>query len=207
MSAYIFTGHFGSGKTEISINYALGTGAEIIVDLDIVNPYFRTADASERLAARGVRVIAPRFAGTNLDIPALSGDIGSAFLAKRAVFDVGGDEDGARALGRYRDDFKAYEMYLVVNTKRPETRTAGDILKMLRQIELASRLKVTALINNTNLGGETDADMVLSGLKTVRAAAESAGLPILFTAVKKDLAGAFAGVDIMPIDLFLKPPF
>lgn len=108
---HIFCGHFGSGKTEIAVNYALRCAREgkrvSIVDLDIVNPYFRTNDARKILEEHGIEVIAPEFANSNLDMPTVPGEIMKVFNApeKTVIFDVGGDGDGAFALGRYREYF------------------------------------------------------------------------------------------------------
>ena len=49
----LFAGHYGSGKTNIALNYARWLRrqgeAVIVADLDIVNPYFRTKDSEEDL--------------------------------------------------------------------------------------------------------------------------------------------------------------
>lgn len=191
---HIFVGHFGSGKSELAVNFAIkcAEGGEkvSIVDLDIVNPYFRTNDARKVLEGHGIEVIAPEFANSNLDMPTVPGDIMKVFNnpERVVIFDVGGDEDGAYALGRYIEHFKKedYKMHLVVNQKRPLTETAEEITDMAREIERASRLKVTDIINNTNIGAMTDRDTILSGLPEVNKAAEILGVDISMVGVKCD---------------------
>ena len=79
----LFCGHYGSGKTNISVNYALylkSNGKEVdIADMDIVNPYFRTKDSEELLNTAGIRLISPRFANSNVDLPALPQELYGLF--------------------------------------------------------------------------------------------------------------------------------
>src|SRR5690606_16550204 len=156
----IITGHFGSGKTEFAINYSIQFAKDnlkvALVDLDIVNPFFRTAEVKDILEDMGIKVIVPNFAGTTLDIPSLPADIYGVFDDQsydKVVFDVGGDDLGAVVLGRYHLEIEktGYNMFYVINTKRPLSSTRGQIVNMLRSVEESSRLKVTYLINNTNL--------------------------------------------------------
>lgn len=190
---HIFCGHFGSGKSEISVNYAISCaekGEKItIVDLDIVNPYFRTNDARKILEEHGIEVIAPEFANSNLDMPTVPGEIMKVFNGpeRKIIFDVGGDEDGAFALGRYFEHFKKeeYKMHLVVNAKRPLTETADEIIAMAREIEKASRLSVTDIINNTNIGKLTDALTVEESVEEVEKAAEKMGVAVSMYCVAK----------------------
>ncbi len=176
---HIFCGHFGSGKSEVSVNFAIKcakSGKKVsIVDLDIVNPYFRTNDAREILEGYGIEVIAPIYANSNLDMPTVPGEIMKAFnnSERIVIFDVGGDEDGAFALGRYLENFKRepYRMYLVVNAKRPLTETADEIVEMAREIEKASRLEITDVINNTNIGKLTDKSILFSKEEEIKKAA------------------------------------
>ena len=158
----IFTGHFGSGKTEISIRTALDSARRMktaLLDLDVVNPFFRSNEAKTVLENRGVQVLAPRFATTQLDIPALTPELDGAFQRQdvRLIVDVGGDEDGARVLGRYRRQILAqgYSMTAVVNLMRPFTQNSQEVVEMVREIEDATGLTVTDLINNTHLCDET----------------------------------------------------
>ncbi len=207
----IITGHFGSGKTEFALNLAMQErGKVVIADMDTVNPYYRTADAKRVLTEKHVRVVLPQFANTNVDIPALPGEILSIFANKEetAVFDVGGDEDGALALGRYNRFFmeEPYEMYFVINAKRPLTQNAEDCITILREVEAASRLRVTHLVNSTHLGKETTADTVLEGQKVVEEVGAKLGLPIAYTLVKDKLDLAVSN-PVMQINLYIKMPF
>lgn len=172
---HIFTGHFGSGKTEIAVNFALELAKSgkktVIVDCDIVNTYFRTLDAKEKLEEAGIKVIAPLFANSNLEMQMMPPEILSVFEKKdyQVVFDVGGDEDGAFALGAYKHLFEreGYEMYFVVNALRPLTQTSEDTLVYMAEIERASRLNITKVINNSNLAGETSVDNLYKGDRVV----------------------------------------
>lgn len=167
---HIFAGHFGSGKTEISLNFAidmLKIGKKVtIVDLDTVNPYFRTIDVRDKLHSLGIRVIASEFAGSNVDMPTVPPDVLGVFedTDQFVIFDVGGDDDGAYALGQYHRFFSAepYEMHFVINTKRIMTSTADDILEIAYRIQNASRLNFTDIYNNSNLGNETTTKDLIS---------------------------------------------
>ncbi len=158
----MFAGHYGSGKTNIALNYARslapGPGASVtIADLDIVNPYFRTKDSEQQLSAEGIGLICSPFANSNLDVPAMPKET-YALIGSRTqygVLDIGGDDRGALALGRYTPEIREesnYEMLLVVNCARPLTRTAEDTVQVLREIEAACGLPFTGIVNNTNLG-------------------------------------------------------
>ena len=184
---FLFSGHYGSGKSEISVNFALRLARRhrtAIVDFDIINPYFRTADAREALEKQGVRVIAPVYAKTNVDVPALPAEISSLFDDKgvRAVFDVGGDPAGARAVSRYREEFmsdRTAHLY-VFNLRRPMTATTDMIAEMFRNIQDTSRLPFTALVGNTNLLRATGAADLLAGLDAAVELSLRLSLPIAF---------------------------
>ena len=126
----VFMGHYGSGKTFVSVNYAISLAKKnlpvSIYDLDIVNPYFRTVDAKEKLKKENVELVVSPFAQTNVDIPAMNSKAYKMVddLTRFAVADIGGDDRGALALGRFSDKIKKennYEALLVVNKCRPET--------------------------------------------------------------------------------------
>ncbi len=185
---HIIVGHYGSGKTEFSINYALFLKKTypkvILVDLDIVNPYFRSNDARKVLEDAGITVIAPDYAGTNVDIPVLPPEVMRIFNEPDAqvVIDVGGDDDGAIALGRYKQFFDSadYEMNLVVNTRRPLSSTVSEIIEMKENIEFSSRLSVTSVIADTNIADETTKEIIEDGYDITKEAADKMGLPIKF---------------------------
>lgn len=182
----VFCGHYGSGKTEISINTALAIREEhektVLVDLDIVNPYFRSAEQKEVLDAAGIRLLAPTFAMTTVDIPGLPAQIQSVFDRpdERVVFDVGGDDTGAVALGRYKPYFDQsdYEMLLVINTLRPFSNSVESIADLYERISGRARMTAAGLINNTNFGKRTEALDVIEGHKIVLEASKLLGIPV-----------------------------
>jgi len=187
----IFVGHYGSGKTEVSINFAIKNKVDLIADLDTVNPYFRTNDAKEILEKENIRVVAPYYAGTNVDLPSLPPDVYAAFTGdKTAVLDIGGDDDGAAVLGRFKNYIteENSEVYFVVNVLRPETDSVEKIIEMIEAVEYTSRLKVTRLINNSNLMEETTYSHVEKGEEIVRKVSEIRNIPFYGNTVKKELA-------------------
>lgn len=200
----VVTGHYGVGKTNLSLNLALDArarGLEVtVVDLDVVNPFFRSSDYRALLDEAGVRVIAPVFAGTNLDGPSLSGTIEPAIEQARAqegrllVIDAGGDDAGATALGRFAKSVEAgpYEMLYVVNRSRNLTQEPAEAAEVLREIEAKSHLRATAVANNTHLQGDTDAAVIERGVPFARAVAEAVGLPLALTTAPAALAGQVA---------------
>lgn len=197
----VVTGHYGCGKTNLSINLALDlarTHDEVmLVDLDVVNPYFRSSDYTAMLAGHGVRVISPTFAGTTLDTPSLSAEVGAVFnTAGAVVFDVGGDDVGARALGRYASEISAidHEMLYVINRYRNLTGTPHEAAQLLAEIEYASHLKATGLVNNSHLRDETTSATVLDSLDFGRETAALLGLPLRFTTVPERLLAEVSGV-------------
>ena len=166
----LFAGHYGSGKTNIAVNYAIALAEEgkrvCIADLDIVNPYFRTKDSAKQLEAAGVTLISPQFANSNVDLPALPAEAYRMVQDKNiyGVMDIGGDDRGAYALGRYVPAIKEennYRMVFVANNCRPLTTTAEDALEVMREIEAACSLAFTDIVNNSNLGPETTPETVL----------------------------------------------
>ncbi len=211
----LFAGHYGSGKTNLAINFALALKKEYervsIADLDIVNPYYRTKDAAKMLAEAGIHLIASDYADTNVDVPAMPAEAYAVTddKSRHAVIDVGGDDRGALALGRYTDKLKQendYDMYLVVNRFRPLTRDAAGALKVMREIEQAADMKFTAVINNSNLGGETTAADIITGDAYAREIAAAAGLEVRFTGVLETLYEEVRGTikNAVPIKLYVK---
>ncbi len=188
----LLSGHYGSGKTNIAVNLALMLKNEsnrvAIADIDIVNPYFRTRDSKGELEDAGVKVICSEFAGSNVDLPALPQDVYALTDDKglTAIIDVGGDDRGALALGRWRDKIieeNNYEMLLVINMYRPLTSDVKSTIEVMREIELAAGMKFTAVVNNSNLGDDTDEQTVLDSLEYAQGVCEAAGLPLKMTTV------------------------
>lgn len=214
----IFSGHFGSGKTEISINFAKDlarSGNKVsIVDIDIVNPYFCVRDIREELESDGVKVISSNPHYSNAELMVVPAEVISAFNDKRSeiVFDVGGDDMGAVVLGQYNRYFKeeSYDMYFVINNNRPFTKENDDVEEYIRNIERASRLKVTDLISNTNLSYETTVEDILKGDRAVNELSKKLGIPHRYTVCRKDLAEEIKGKvhgEVYGIDIYMKPPW
>jgi len=192
----LFAGHYGSGKTNIAVNYALGLAekglAVTIADLDIVNPYFRTKDSMDQLEKAGVHLISSAYANTNVDVPALPQEMYavSEDKSRYAVVDVGGDDRGALALGRltsYILEENNYEMLFVANRSRPLTASAADALAVMKEIEEACGIPFTGLVNNTNLGPLTTAETVLASQLWIEEISRQSGLPVVMTTVEAAL--------------------
>lgn len=195
----LFAGHYGSGKTNIAVNYALRLAGEgkrtAIADLDIVNPYFRTADSARELRAAGVELISPQFANSNVDLPALPAEAYRLVEDRSlyAVLDVGGDDRGAYALGRYVPyilEEGNYRMVFVANFSRPLTRTPEEALEVMREIEAACQLPFTDIVNNTNLAHETTAGTVLEAAGQAERLSELSGLPVWLTTAEERVAAS-----------------
>ncbi len=208
----VFVGHYGSGKTNIAVAYAKylnSLGKKVtIADMDIVNPYFRTKDSQGELKRLGIELISSEFANSNVDLPALPSELYGAVEQREryAVLDIGGDDRGAYALGRFAPYIKEendYEVVFVANKYRPLTKTPEEALEVMREIEGAGGLRVTAIVNNSNLGEMTDAETVLSSQKYAEKLSELSGLPVKFTSVKKELCEALGGEEkgFFPMEL------
>lgn len=214
-SNIVICGHFGCGKTNVAVGMALDAvrcGRHCgIADLDIVNPYFRTADSEPLLRSSGIDCFIPRFANTNVDIPSLGGEISSVFAKQEtdpsytAVFDVGGD-NGAVVLGRYRDRLLTdYTMILVVNRFRPLTALPADAAEGLREIERCCGLRASYLINNSNLGRQTSYKDIVSSFSYADEISDLTELPLLCTTLHdSDLAEKLT--NDYPERLFLTMP-
>ena len=205
----LFAGHYGSGKTTAAVNYALWLKAQgydtAIADLDIVNPYFRTRDSIDELNAAGVRLIASPFAGTNVDAPALPGEAYAVVEDKslHAVIDVGGDDRGALALGRYVPAIQTegdYEFLCVINRFRPLTQDAYSTIEVLREIETACKLPFTGVCACSNLGDLTSAEDIIASQAYAQEVAQKMGLPIVMTCASEPLIDQLEGMeDVFPI--------
>ncbi len=183
----LFAGHYGSGKTNIAVNYALllaKMGKKVcIADLDIVNPYFRTKDSADVLKKAGIELVSPQFANTNVDLPALPAEAYKLVTDKNTygIMDIGGDDRGAYALGRYVPSIRQennYRLVFVANCYRPLTRTPEEALEVMREIEAACKLQFTDIVNNSNLGEETTVETVLASQDFIKTLSEISGLPI-----------------------------
>ena len=206
----LFAGHYGSGKTNIAVNYALHLAAEgnavCIADLDIVNPYFRTKDSEKELAAAGVELISPQFANSNVDPPALPAEAYRLVEDTNVygILDIGGDDRGAYALGRYVPFIKQennYRMAFVTNCYRPLTTTVEDTVEIMKEIEAACGLGFTCIVNNSNLGEESTAKTLLDSLDFAERLSCATGLPIWMHTAEKSVAEQLPDLTVMPMTL------
>jgi len=216
----VVTGHFGSGKTNFSTALALALAEQgkpvTVVDFDLVNPYFRTADFKEAFARHGITLRAPDYANTNVDIPSVQFDLGGLAAEEgHLIIDVGGDEDGAVALGRYSHVLNSYaetdelDMLAVVSFRRYLTRSAEEAAEYLRGIERASRMKLTHLVNNTNLGMETTAEMIQESLPLCRELSNLMEIPVACVTVPEFLETpeALAEEPVMRVPVVVRLPW
>lgn len=210
----IVTGHYGSGKTNLSVNLAvkgIHEGKSVaVVDLDLVNPYFRTADFKEFFESKGIKLIAPDFANSNLDVPSIQFDIEQLAISEDClIIDVGGDDAGAFALGRFAESLSHFkndiDMLYVINQRRYLTETAEETVKLMYDIELASRMKHTAIVNNTNLGRETTVEIINKSSDFAEKVTGKTGLPLAFTTCPEELCELIDIHDIFPIKVYVKP--
>lgn len=186
----VITGHYGSGKTNLAVNLALGLADKrekvTVVDLDIVNPYFRTSDFSELLGERGAALVSTAYANTNLDIPAIAFDIERmAYENGYIIIDAGGDDAGAAVLGRYARALNAFasdslDVLYVINRYRYSDCDSEAETELMRSIEAASRMRCTGIVNNSNLGAETETRHIVDSLPYAQRVSELTELPLMF---------------------------
>jgi len=211
----LVTGHYGSGKTNLSVNLAIDLKKQgrqvVLVDLDIVNPYFRTADFKDLMQQKGIELFASPYANSNLDLPILTAQLGARLGGGDTVIvDVGGDDSGATALGGYAPRIlqNPYSMLYVINSYRYMTRQATEATGLMKAIEKSSRLRVTHLVNNSHLSHLTTKEDVERSLPYANLVAEQTGKPLAFTAAKRDVAKELAHLtDIYPVDIYVKAPW
>ena len=213
----IVTGHFGTGKTEFSVNLALAlarAGEKVMMaDLDIVNPYFRSRERREALEAAGVRLITSSQDSENADMPSLPAEILTVLEDRsyRGVLDIGGDPDGARVLARYQPKITAedYQLLFVSNANRPEVRKAEDAISYLRCIEEVTGLTCGGIVNNTHLCGETTAEEILRGAELARSISERTDIPVLCHTAEERLIPELTALaePIFPITIQMKKPW
>jgi hypothetical protein len=205
----VLVGHFGSGKSEIAVNLAFGWRgrgeAVTVVDLDVVKPYFRSRLLREEMQARGITLVVPQddrfYADLPIVVPEVRGAVGRAMAGEgRAILDVGGADVGSRVLGSIAglDDPSRAEVVFIVNGNRPFAESPEAVIRMLREVEAASRLRVTGLAANTHLINETTAGTVAAGLTLAEAVSRGTGLPVQFWAALAHLVVDPAEVSPLP---------
>jgi len=192
----LLCGHYGSGKTNVAVNIAFDLKKQhekvTVADLDIVNPYFRSKDSIDDFNNAGIRLICSEFANSNVDIPALPEDLYAITddTSHKVVIDVGGDDRGALALGRIAPKILEednFDMFIVINCFRPLTRDVKSTVEVIKEIEAATSIPFTGIINNSNLGKDTTANDILNSLEYAREVAKALGIPLVATSVKEDL--------------------
>jgi len=211
----LFAGHYGSGKTNLAVNYAVNLKKRhervVLADLDIVNPYFRTKDSEALLKESGIKLISSPYANTNVDLPGMSPETNIIFENEDmfSVIDLGGDDRGAYALGRYAGKLSrtGYEALFVFNHYRPMTRETDGAVEIMRGIESAGHFQFTGIVNNSNLGAETLPEDVLNSVRYVKRLSDETGLPVRFTSGTDTGLSGLAGKipDLFPIQIMLKP--
>ena len=213
----IITGHYGSGKTEYAVNLAMDMAKNmenvVLADLDIVNPYFRSFEQTKTLEDAGVKVIVTSCGGV-ADIPALNPAVMSVFQDQKwnGVLDIGGDPIGARVLARFAHQIHEdeYDLLFVLNANRPETKDVESALNYMRGIEAECRLKVTGIVNNTHLCGETTAEEILKGAELAHALSERTSLPVIHHAVQKKFVPQVQdklAEPVLPMNIYMKKPW
>jgi hypothetical protein len=210
----VVCGHYGTGKTNLSINLAMDcarAGDHVtLVDMDIVNPYFRSADYADMLTKAGVKVIGPNFANSNLDTPSLPGSIGVAIEdGERVIIDVGGDDAGATALAVYRRQLEAAEpdVLYVINKYRSLTTTPEEAVEILGEVERTAHIKATGIVNNSHLKHLTTAETIESSYGFAEKVCESTGLPLRFTTVPRGLSLSKEIEPLYQIDVHVRTPW
>lgn len=215
----ILSGHFGSGKTEIAINLALTERQKhemvAINDLDIINPYYRSRDVATIFEKHDIELISPKSHLAASDLPIVSGEIYRVLHDPRyrLIVDAGGDKDGATALGQYYHEWKEFrpELLFVLNKNRPYVSSLEGALYTVEQIEKASRLNVTGIINNSNIGIETTMQDIQAGFELCSNLAGKLEIPFLYTTISNQLkkeAEEFANNhEVVFIERFMKLPW
>ena len=213
----IITGHYGSGKTEYAVNLALALAQEkehvALADMDIVNPYFRSYEQAKRLEDAGIRVIVTSCGGI-ADIPAINPEVMSIFQQEKwtGILDIGGDPIGARVLARFAHQLKPedFDLLFVLNANRPETKDVESALQYMQGIEKECRQKVTGIVNNTHLCGETTAEEILKGARLAQELSERTSLPVIHHAVHRKFVEQVQdklSEPVLPMNIYMKKPW
>ena len=198
---YVLIGNYGSGKTELALNFAINAAAHgrtELLDLDMVNTYFRLTEHGKMTEMKEIRLVSPNYACSGIETLSLPAEVASAFDMDwdTVVFDVGGDAVGSSALGRYHQDFVdlepgSLEVLNVVNIRRPLAGTVEKIIHLQEEMQIHSRLKITGMINNTNLAQMTTPAELRDGYEMIKRVSEITGVPVLYTSGRKGEASIF----------------
>ena len=198
---YVLIGNYGSGKSELALNFAFKaaeTGRTELLDLDMVNTYFRLTERGNMTRMKEIRLVSPNYACSGVETLSLPAEVASAFAMDwdTVVFDVGGDAVGSTALGRYHQDFMeleegSLEVLNVINTRRPLAGTVEKIVRLQEDMQRHSRLTITGMINNTNLATATTPADLRDGYEIIKQVSEITGVPVMYTSGKKEMLDVF----------------
>ena len=198
---YVLIGNYGSGKSELALNFAFKaaeTGRTELLDLDMVNTYFRLTERGNMTRMKEIRLVSPNYACSGVETLSLPAEVASAFAMDwdTVVFDVGGDAVGSTALGRYHQDFMeleegSLEVLNVINTRRPLAGTVEKIVRLQEDMQRHSRLKITGMINNTNLATATTPADLRDGYEIIKQVSDITGVPVKYTSGKKEMLDVF----------------
>ena len=205
----VLIGNYGSGKSELALNFAMQAAARgdrtELLDLDMVNTYFRLTERGKMVEQKEIRLVSPIFSCSGSETLSLPAEGSSAFALDwdTVIFDVGGDDVGATALGRYHQDFMALEpgaleVLNVVNIRRPLASTVENIHRLQEGMQAHARLQITGMINNTNLATMPSADDLWDGYEVLREVVDRTGIPVAYTTGKKEFLDAFLARDPDP---------
>lgn len=198
----VLIGNYGSGKSELALNFAMQAAARgdrtELLDLDMVNTYFRLTERGKMVEQKEIRLVSPNFACAGIETLSLPAEVASAFVLDwdSVIFDVGGDDVGSTALGRYHEDFMALypgelEVLNVVNIRRPLSGTVEKIQRLQEGMQVHSRLQITGMINNTNLSTMTTEQELWDGYLMLKKVSDITGIPVCYTTGKKEFLDAF----------------
>lgn len=198
---YVMIGNYGSGKTELALNFAIEAakhGRTELLDLDMVNTYFRLTEHGRMTRMKEIRLVSPNFACSGIETLSLPAEVASAFAMDwdTVIFDAGGDAVGATALGRYHQDFMelepgSLEVFNVINIRRPRAGTVERILHLQEEMQIYSRLKITGMINNTNLAQMTGPDELRDGYEMIKQVSQISGIPVKYTSGRREMLDIF----------------
>ncbi len=217
----IVCGHYGTGKSNFSLNLALAERAKgnpvTLVDLDLVNPYFLSSGYDEKLKEAGIQVIAPKYAGTNVDIPAIGPEINGIFSREGvSIVDLGGDDAGATVLGRFHRQLAehGYEMLYVVNKYRNLTASPEEAVEILQEIERVARCKPTGIVNNSHLKQLTELATIEESISFAKEVAKITQLPIIYQTAPDYIEGVEEMLEAyslkeqyFPVEILVKTPW
>ncbi len=205
----VLIGNYGSGKSELALNFAMQAAARgertELLDLDMVNTYFRLTERGKMVEQKEIRLVSPNFACSGIETLSLPAEVASAFVMDwdAVIFDVGGDDVGATALGRYHQDFMnlesgSLEVLNVINIRRPLASTVEKIQRLQEGMQAHSRLQITGMVNNTNLAVMTTEEDLWDGYLLLKEVADITGIPVAYTTGKKEFLDAFLARDPDP---------